>query len=82
MRTGAAEIATAEEKITEALIQLGKLDAVKKLAHGIQNNVAKIDSECTSLGGGIRRLLDEALLALAGTVGSMPATGGVEPGAA
>lgn len=82
VRTGAAEIATAEEKITEAVVQLGKLDAVKKLAHGIQSNVTKIDSECTSLGGAIRRQLDQALVALAGTSAAPTPMLGEEPGAA
>jgi hypothetical protein len=65
-RTGATEIATAEEKVSEALTQLTKIDAVKSLAGSIQKNAAKIESECTSLNSGIRRLLDQALVALAG----------------
>jgi hypothetical protein len=66
-RKGAHEIATAEEKINEALGQLTKIDAVKKLAGTIEKNASKIDSECAGLNSGIRRLLDEALVALAGT---------------
>ncbi len=66
-RTGATEIATAEEKITEALAQLAKIDGVKKLAGSIQQSALKIDSECTGLNAAIRRLLDQALGALAGT---------------
>lgn len=83
-RTGAGEIATAEEKITEAITRLEKVDAVKKLADGIQKNAAKIDSECAGITMGIHRLLDEALIALAQTGGAMAAgeAGDVEPGAA
>jgi hypothetical protein len=66
-RTGSGEIATAEEKIGEALDQLDKIAKVKKLASGIQKNAGAIDSECTSLSASIRRLLDEALVALAGS---------------
>jgi hypothetical protein len=66
-RKGAHEIATAEEKINEALTQLEKIDSVKKLAGTIQKSATKIDGECTSLNSGIRRLLDQALAALAGT---------------
>lgn len=66
-RSGAAEVATAEEKISEALTQLEKIDTVKKLAGTIQKNATKIDSECTSINIGIHRLLDEALVALAGS---------------
>ena len=83
-RTGAAEIATAEEKITEAVARLGKIDAVKKLADGIQQNAVKIGSECAGISAGIHRLLDEALTALSGagdtTAGS--SVRDVEPGAA
>jgi hypothetical protein len=83
-RTGAAEIATAEEKITEAIMRLEKVDEVKKLAGGIQKNAAKIDSECAGISAGIHRLLDHALTALAGagntTAGSSARD--VEPGAA
>jgi hypothetical protein len=66
-RKGADRTATAEEKISEALVQLAKIDSVKKLADTIGKNAAKIDSECTGLSSGIRRLLDQALAALAGT---------------
>ena len=60
-RRGAHQIATAEEKINEALAQLAKIDSVKKLADAIQKNATKIDGECTGLNSGIRRLLDQAL---------------------
>jgi hypothetical protein len=80
-RTGASEIATAEQKIGEAF---ARLDKIAKLASGIQKNAGTIDSECTGLSAAIRRLLDEALVALAGTPSARPATPieGVESGAA
>jgi hypothetical protein len=65
-RKGAHQVATAEEKINEAVTQLAKIDSVKKLADAIQKSATKIDGECTSLNSGIRRLLDQALAALAG----------------
>lgn len=65
-RKGTDEIATAEEKIREALAHLGRIDGVKKASAAIQKSAAKIDSECVTLGSGIRRLLDEALAALSG----------------
>ena len=66
VRTGSEEVQTAEEKIAEALAQLVKIDAMKKLASSIQTNAAKIDSGCTAVTTSIQRLLDEALTALAG----------------
>jgi hypothetical protein len=72
-RTGATEMATAEEKISEALAQLAKIDGVKKLAVSIQNSAVKIDSECTGPNSGIRRLLDQAMAALAGGGVAAPA---------
>ncbi|WP_405064338.1 hypothetical protein OG474_22525 [Kribbella sp. NBC_01505] len=81
-RTGTSEVATAEEKIEEALGQLGRLTKVKKLADGIQKKAGAIDSECTGLNASIRRLLDDALVALAGS-SSIPAQlTGVPSGAA
>src|SRR6185295_16310584 len=65
-RNGANEIATAEEKITEAIAQLTKIDDVKKLAGSIQKSANKIEGECTNLNTGIRRLLGEAIGALSG----------------
>lgn len=73
-RTGASEIATATEKITEAVSQLGRIDAVKKLSGSIQKSATKIDGECTTLNAGIRRLLDQALAALAGSTPASTAT--------
>ena len=69
MRTGAAEIDTAEEKINEAVVQLSRIDSIKKTAGTIQKGAAKIESECTSITTNIRRLLDQALVSLAGTDG-------------
>lgn len=66
VRTGDAEIDTAEEKIGEAVTQLDKIDTIKKTAGSIQKGAAKIESECTSITTAIRRLLDQALVALAG----------------
>lgn len=71
-RKGVHQVATAEEKITEALNQLTKIDSVKKLSATIQKSATKIDGECTGLNSAIRRLLDEALVALAGTKATRP----------
>ncbi len=73
VRTGAAEIERAEEKIAEALTHLEKLDAIKRLAGLIQKNAVKIDGQCTGVGAAIHRLLDQALVALATAPGSAPA---------
>lgn len=83
-RTGGAEIATAEEKIAEALVQLAKIDTIKTAANAIQKNATKIDSESTGIRTAIQRLLDEALGALAGASASPTSggTGDVEAGAA
>ena len=67
VRTGEAEIDTAEEKIGEAVSQLDKIDAIKKAAGTIQKGAIKIESECTSITTSIRRILDQALISLAGT---------------
>ncbi|ATO68171.2 Fis family transcriptional regulator [Mycobacterium avium subsp. hominissuis] len=64
-RRGAEQLATAEEKITEAVGQLEKLDDVKKNASAIQKNASKIESVCTTINAGIHRLLTDALAALA-----------------
>ena len=68
-RTGAGELATAEERILDAITQLEKLDGIKKLAGGIQKNATKIEGECTSIAVSVQRLLDEALAALGGVHG-------------
>jgi hypothetical protein len=74
VRTGEAEIATAEERIAEALTQLEKIAKVKKLANGIQKNAGTIDSECTGISAAIQRLLNQALNALIGTTSVAAAT--------
>jgi hypothetical protein len=48
-RTVAAELATAEEKIGDALVQLEKIDTIKTAAMTIKNIVAKIDGESTRI---------------------------------
>lgn len=65
-RNGARDLTTVREKIDEALAQLAKIDSIKKLAGSVHKNALKIDSECTTLNTGIRRLLDEATDALSG----------------
>lgn len=73
VRTGAAEVATADEKIAAAIGQLEKIDSIKTAANTIQKNATKIDSESTGIRTAIQRLLDEALVALAGVAaGSEP----------
>ena len=71
-RKGARQIGTAEEKITEAVAQLGKLDDVKKTASSIQKNATKIDSACTGINASIQRLLAEALAALTDAAADSP----------
>lgn len=63
-RRGAEELATAEEKITEAVAHLEKLDEVKKNASAIHKNATKIESACTGINASIQRLLADALAAL------------------
>lgn len=63
-RHGAQQLATAEEKITEAVVQLDKIDDVKKIAGSIQKNAVKIEGACTGIISGIQRLLADALAAL------------------
>lgn len=69
-RKGVHQVATAEEKITEALGHLVKIDSIKRLSATIQKSAIKVDSECISLDSTIRRLLDEAAVALAGVQGA------------
>lgn len=75
-RMGASEIATAEEKIADALVQLEKIDTIKTAANAIQKSATKIDSESTGIRTAIQRLLDQALVALAGA--SAGSSGGIE----
>ncbi|OPX07972.1 Fis family transcriptional regulator [Mycobacterium sp. AT1] len=67
-RHGAQQLATAEEKIAEAVVHLDKIDDVKKTAGSIQKNAVKIESACTGIYSGIQRLLSEALAALTDVV--------------
>lgn len=67
VRTGDSELATAEERITQAIEQLERTDSVKRVAGTIQKSAAKIESDCTAINTTIHRLLDQALVALAGT---------------
>ncbi|WP_319431578.1 Fis family transcriptional regulator [Mycobacterium sp. RTGN5] len=63
-RRGAPQMATAEEKITEAVAQLERLEDVKKTAGSIQKNAMKIESSCTGITSSIQRLLTDALVSL------------------
>ena len=71
-RRGADQLATAEEKIAEAIVQLEKLDEVKKTAGSIQKNAVKIENSCTGINSGIQRLLSDALTALAEAAAGSP----------
>jgi hypothetical protein len=63
-RRGGDQLDTAEEKITEAITQLDKLDDIKKAAGSIHKSADKIESSCTGINSSIQRLLAEALAAL------------------
>lgn len=76
-RTGEAQISTAEERIEEAVAQLERIDAIKKSASTITKSATKIESDCTAISTSIRRLLDQALTALAGTNGAASEPDGV-----
>ena len=65
-RSGANEIATAEEKLTEALAQLTKIDDIQKTGTSIHKSATKIGQECDTFSTNIQRLLNQALAALAG----------------
>lgn len=64
-RRGAEQLSTAEEKISEALAQLDRIDDIKKAAGSIHKSADKIATGCTTVSSGINRLLSEALAALA-----------------
>ncbi|AYE95274.1 Fis family transcriptional regulator [Mycobacterium paragordonae] len=68
-RRGAHQIATAEEKITQAMAQLNTLDDVKKTACAIQKSATKIETSCTGITSGIQRVLADALSALTDAIG-------------
>jgi hypothetical protein len=78
-RRGEHQIATAEEKITDAIAQLAKLDEVKKTAGSIQKSATKVESVCTEINSGIQRLLTDALAAL--TDANANSSEGPAPGA-
>lgn len=65
-RSGAHEIATAEEKITAAVEHLSGIADIKKTASAIGTNALKIEKSCGAVYSAIDRLLGEALAALAG----------------
>lgn len=65
-RRGADEIATAEEKVAEAIGLLAKIDVIQKTAGAIHKNASKISNECETFTSAIERLLNQALAALAG----------------
>lgn len=76
-RRGAVQLATAEEKITEAVAQLEKIDHMKKVAGSIQKNALKIESTCTGINSSIQRLLADALAALTEAGAEAPPTDAV-----
>lgn len=63
-RSDTAQITTAEEKISEALDQLGTVDRVKQAAGVIHKKAQSIENDCTTIYSGIDRLLRAALDAL------------------
>lgn len=65
-RQGGDEIATAEEKVNEAIGLLGKIDGIQRAAGAIHKSATKISSECDTFTSSIQRLLTQALNALAG----------------
>lgn len=65
-RHGVDEVATAEEKISEALEQLTKVGKIKKDAGSIRKNADAIGRSCDDVDTGIRRLFNDALVALGG----------------
>jgi hypothetical protein len=77
-RRGADQLATAEEKIAEAIVQLEKLDEVKKTAGSIQKNAVKIENSCTGINSGIQRMLSDALTSLAAAAAGSPTDMGSE----
>ncbi|WP_380166913.1 Fis family transcriptional regulator [Jannaschia sp. R86511] len=85
-RSGANEIATAEEKLTEALELLSRIDDIQKTATAIHKSATKINLECDSFATNIQRLLNQALAALAGAesedVGSIGPAAQLASGAA
>ncbi|WP_210085553.1 Fis family transcriptional regulator [Mycobacterium sp. OAE908] len=72
-RRGGEQIVTAEEKISEAVAQLDKIDDIKKAAGSIHKNADKVESACTAIHSGIERLLADALAALTHARGGVAA---------
>lgn len=68
------EIHAAQEKIDEALVTLGKIDAIDRLASQISKGAIKISGESGGLRTELTRLLKQAAAALAGakTEGDAP----------
>lgn len=64
-RRGAEQLVTAEEKISEAVTQLDRIDDIKKAAGLIHKNADKVETGCTAVTSSIHRLLAEALAAIA-----------------
>jgi type II secretory pathway component PulM len=62
VHTAAAEVATAEDKIADALGQFEKIDSIKTTSKAIQKSVSKIDSEGTGIRTAIQRLPAGTLL--------------------
>jgi hypothetical protein len=82
-RTGEAEIGTAEERIVQAIDELTRLDAIKKMSGAIQKSAMSINGECIKISNAVRRLLDEAMSALDGARASDKAHAASDtPGAA
>lgn len=65
-RRDVENIQTAEEKITEALAMLAKIDSIQKAASSIRKGADKIDGQCATVHTGLNRLLCQAQAALAG----------------
>lgn len=65
-RDTSGEIQTAEEKITEALRTLSKIDTIEKAAGAITKSAAKISGESSALRTEITCLLRQAAAALSG----------------
>lgn len=65
-RRGADELATAEEKVNEAIALLARIETIQKTAGLIHKSASKINNECETFTSAIERLLNQALAALAG----------------
>lgn len=76
-RCGSDEIATAEDKVAEAITLLENIGSIQKTAGSIRKGADKISAECDTFTTGIQRLLTQALDALAGaeTATETPAAG-------